>query len=126
MDTNRDIPENLVPDEIRLRQVLVNLLGNAIKFTSTGFIKIDLDCHISADEKNKVDLICSVTDTGLGIPDEKLKQISEAFTQVKSDSISPQPGTGLGLSISSRLVEIMGGKMTISSSLGRGSVFNVE
>ncbi len=125
-EEKENIPDNLNLDEIRLRQVLVNLVGNALKFTEKGYIKVALSCKFKANDENKVDLICKVTDTGIGIPEDRLEQIFEAFSQVKSNSTSLQTGTGLGLSISNRLVEVMGGKITVSSSLGHGSTFTVE
>jgi PAS domain S-box-containing protein len=110
-----DVPHIVQADEVKLRQVLVNLLDNAVKFTAKGRVElkldVDLDRHI---------LLFSVRDSGMGIPDEKLRDVFEPFRQV-----NPQDGkgTGLGLAICRRLVEAMGGNLNLSSEFGKGSCF---
>lgn len=111
-------------DDTRLRQVLVNLLGNALKFTTTG--SVILETKSLQREKHRIVVRMSVTDTGLGIPADKLHRLFSPFTQVDS-SISRQfGGTGLGLSIAKRLVELMGGKIGVTSAVGTGSTFWFE
>jgi signal transduction histidine kinase len=101
------VPVNLIGDPIRLRQVLVNLIGNAVKFTEKGEIVVEVrkkEPDISSREHEETaDLIFSVSDTGIGIPKEKIDMIFEKFTQVDSSTTRKYGGTGLGLSISKRL-----------------------
>ena len=118
----QDIPEMLVGDPVRLRQVIVNLVGNAIKFTEQGEILVDISC---VEQKNSGLLLrFAVTDTGVGIPPDKQKFIFEAFTQADSSTTRRFGGTGLGLAISSRLISLMGGDLEVHSELGRGSTFS--
>ncbi len=124
-----DVPEAVVGDPNRLRQVLVNLLGNAIKFTEKGEVVVEVSlvpCPLpAAAEKGKgtVMLHFAVRDTGIGIPDDKQRMIFDPFSQVDSGTTRRYDGTGLGLAISSRLVQMMGGRMTVESEPGRGSTF---
>ncbi len=117
-----DVPTSLVGDPNRLRQVLLNLLGNAIKFTDQGEVVLRVECDPQADGPGN--LLFTVRDTGIGIPEDKLAVIFERFTQVDSSMTRPYSGTGLGLTISRRLVERMGGRMWVNSELGRGSTFS--
>ena len=121
-EVDESVPEELVGDVGRLRQVLVNLLGNAIKFTETG--EINLRAAVASTEGPKVSLHFSVADTGIGVPEDKLELIFQAFSQADSSTTRAYGGTGLGLTISSRLVELMGGKIWVESTVGRGSVFH--
>ncbi len=120
-----NVPDVLRSDPLRLRQILVNLVGNAIKFTERGEIVVDvgLDAASPGDSSNSVVLRLTVTDTGIGIPPEKQDEIFEAFTQADGSTTRRFGGTGLGLAISSRLVELFGGRLTVSSEPGRGSTF---
>jgi signal transduction histidine kinase/CheY-like chemotaxis protein len=118
------IPESLSGDPGRLRQVLINLAGNAIKFTEKGEVSIRASLE-SADEHG-VKVHFRVSDTGIGISPEKLKLIFEAFAQADGSTTRRFGGTGLGLTISKRLVELMGGKIWAESRPGRGSVFHFE
>ncbi len=125
------VPHAILADAHRLRQVLVNLIGNAVKFTEKGEIILDMNCEkLPAREKNsqRVRLQFSVKDTGIGISKEKLGSIFDAFTQADSSTTRKYGGTGLGLSISKKIVECMGGKIWVESELGRGTIFyfNVE
>jgi CheY-like chemotaxis protein len=118
------LPETigLIGDPMRLRQVIVNLVGNAIKFTEKGEVAVVVD--VLSLTGSDVELMFSVKDTGIGIPKDKLDTIFERFTQVDSSTTRKYGGTGLGLTISKRFVELMGGQMCLESEYGRGSVFS--
>jgi PAS domain S-box-containing protein len=119
--TGNDLPTTVIGDPERLRQVLVNLVGNAIKFTHLGQVAVDVTCDASSDHIAK--LLFKVSDTGIGIPAEKHALIFEPFTQSDGSSTRKYGGTGLGLSVCKRLVELMGGKIWLESAAGRGSTF---
>jgi two-component system sensor histidine kinase/response regulator len=145
-DIAPDVPEGLLGDPGRLRQVLVNLVGNAIKFTERGEVVVTVELnhrdtktqrrreeqapeeHSSASplclSPSVVQLHFAVRDTGIGIPPEKQRQIFEPFTQADSSTTRKYGGTGLGLTISSRLVEMMGGRIWLESLPGQGSTFH--
>ncbi len=114
------LPHYLVGDVGRFRQIITNLLGNAVKFTEKGHVLIDVSGEVV---DNAAHLQVRVEDTGIGIPAEKLKNVFEKFAQVDSSSTRRHEGTGLGLAIASRLVDLMGGKIGVESEVGRGSVF---
>ena len=116
-----DVPNDLVGDPTRLRQVLLNLLGNAIKFTQSG--EVTLRVARDANPSVPTALRFTVSDTGIGIPGEKLGQVFERFTQADSSTTRRFGGSGLGLTISKRLVELMGGRIWVESEVGKGSVF---
>ena len=115
-------PEVLLGDPGRLRQVLLNVVGNAVKFTSNGEVLVDVAVENATPDQ--VTLHFSVSDTGIGIPPEKQKQIFQAFTQADTSTTRRYGGTGLGLAIALRLVELMGGRIWVESQVGRGSVFH--
>ncbi len=117
-----DVPELAVGDLGRLRQVLINLLGNAVKFTETGEIVVEVS-RLPDDGEEGVRLAVSVRDTGIGIPQDKLESIFGEFEQVDSSTTRTYGGTGLGLAITSRLVGLMGGKIGVTSRPGYGSCF---
>jgi PAS domain S-box-containing protein len=117
-----DVPTSLVGDPNRLRQVLLNLLGNAIKFTDQGEVVLRVERDPQAEGPGT--LLFTVRDTGIGIPTDKLTAIFERFTQVDSSMTRAYSGTGLGLTISRRLVERMGGKLWVESEVGKGSLFS--
>jgi signal transduction histidine kinase/ligand-binding sensor domain-containing protein/CheY-like chemotaxis protein len=123
-DVASDVPDRLVGDVQRLGQVLVNLLGNAIKFTRSGAVMLRVTAIGPANRGGGVMLRFAVSDTGIGIPHEQLAQVFEPFKQADGSTTRKYGGTGLGLSISTRLVEIMGGRLEVDSREGHGSTFH--
>ncbi|MGO8813727.1 MAG: response regulator [Terriglobia bacterium] len=117
-----DVPDNLIGDPTRLRQIVINLVGNSIKFTQAGEVSVGVT--VEAKDADGVALHFAVADTGIGIPPEKRRIIFEAFAQADNSTSRQYGGTGLGLSISSRLVSIMGGRMWVESEVGKGSTFH--
>lgn len=118
---DKDIPAELVGDSRRIQQVVINLLGNAIKFTEHGRIRLMAKCEEKKDRKIRVKII--VEDTGIGIPKRKQQQIFERFTQLESKYSRRFEGSGLGLAISKQLVEAMGGNISVNSKENKGSQF---
>ncbi|WP_321476583.1 PAS domain-containing protein [uncultured Paludibaculum sp.] len=116
-----NVPERVVGDSGRLRQVLINLVGNAIKFTDTGSVRLEIQCLRSLREAPLIRFV--VKDTGIGMDAEDLPSIFEAFVQIDPSSTRVRGGTGLGLSISDQLVNLMGGRIYMTSEKGAGSVF---
>ncbi|HXI43471.1 MAG TPA: two-component regulator propeller domain-containing protein [Bryobacteraceae bacterium] len=116
------IPDALVGDSLRIRQILFNLLGNAIKFTATGFVRVSV--RLESRIKDSVVLHFSVADSGCGIAPEKIELIFQPFAQADGSTTRKYGGTGLGLTICTRLVELMGGKIWVESEIGRGSTFH--
>jgi two-component system sensor histidine kinase/response regulator len=121
-DVRPDVPESLIGDPGRVRQILVNLVGNAIKFTQHGEILVSVALH--SENEQKVCLQISVSDTGVGIPADRQAKIFEAFAQADGSTTRKFGGTGLGLTISTRLVELMGGLIWVESEPGKGSTFH--
>ncbi len=117
-----DVPYRLLGDQQHLRQVLVNLIGNAIKFTDTGLISLHIS-KVKDEESESISIHFAVKDTGIGITETGLKSVFDDFTQVGSSAERTVGGTGLGTTISKELVELMGGKIGASSELGEGSTF---
>jgi len=117
-----EVPEALLGDPTRLRQIVLNLVGNAVKFTAQG--EVALHIERAEDAGKEITLHFSVTDTGVGIPTEKHKSIFEGFSQADNSTTRKFGGTGLGLTISSRLVEAMGGRIWVESIPGSGSTFH--
>jgi len=115
------VPARLVGDPLRLGQVLINLTGNAVKFTERGEIVVSVEAR--ASEAGRVSLAFSVSDTGIGMTPEQLRRLFQSFTQADSSTTRKYGGTGLGLSISRQLVELMGGRITAQSTPGEGSSF---
>ena len=119
-----DLPKYLIGDPIRIRQVFINLIGNAVKFTDEGSIHVELtalQCNTQS-----CTLECTVTDTGIGIAQEDYASLFEMFAQVDSSFVREKGGTGLGLSISKQLIEAMGGTIDVESEFGSGSTFSFE
>ena len=119
-DLPPEVPRSLVGDPVRLRQVLTNLVGNAIKFTERGHVVLD-GARRSRATARRVLFAFQVTDTGIGIPAEKHAQIFEAFSQADGSTTRRFGGTGLGLAISSSLVSMMGGRIAVRASSGRAA-----
>ncbi len=117
-------PRYLVADAGRLRQILMNLIGNALKFTERGYIIIQIDCQDVTDSNVLVEI--SVKDTGIGISPEDQEYLFDSFTQADNSTTRHFGGTGLGLAISKKLVELMGGEIEVESTPGEGSVFHVR
>jgi CheY-like chemotaxis protein len=120
-----DMPRSILLDRIRLRQVLVNMVNNAVKFTDRGGIDIRVTWE-KQDSTSRITLIFEIQDTGIGIPQEKIDAIFRPFVQGGMDREKEKQGTGLGLSIVKRLVERMGGIVTVASIVGQGSIFHLR
>lgn len=118
---DKDVPDTLLGDETRLTQIIINLVGNAIKFTNEGSIQVY--GKVSKMDKKNTLVEFSITDTGIGIPKDKLATIFERFQQAESHTTRKYGGTGLGLSIAKQLIELQGGKLSVKSKLDEGSVF---
>jgi len=124
IDFDNRVPEMLLIDETRLRQILFNLIGNAVKFTETGFVKVSVQKRGAVD--GMIDFDISVEDTGVGISRKDRDAIFEAFTQQSGQDTRRFGGTGLGLTITKRVVEILGGTISVRSEQGKGSKFIVN
>ena len=120
-----DLPPRILVDELRLRQILLNLAGNAIKFTETGGVAITLSAEACVSDPAQVTFIAAVADTGIGMTPDEQARIFEEFAQGRDDTSRRFGGTGLGLSISRKLAEGMGGAITVESTRGAGSTFRV-
>ncbi len=117
-----DVPDGVIGDPGRLRQVLYNLVGNAIKFTNVGGVIVAV--RLESSDESGVSLHFSVEDSGIGVPASKQQQIFEAFSQADSSTTRRHGGTGLGLAITSQIVELMGGRIWLESQVGHGSTFH--
>lgn len=117
-----DVPTEIMGDPVRMRQVIINLLGNAIKFTHQGSVGLSVSFETVNEVKN---LAIAVSDTGVGITEEKQQRLFEAFSQADTSTTRKYGGTGLGLAISKKIVELMQGAITVTSESGRGSVFKI-
>ncbi len=121
---NPDIPDLVEADHVRIRQVLLNLANNAVKFTDEGHVL--LSCELVKKESQAAHLFFKVEDTGIGISPENQKKLFQSFTQTEASTTRKYGGTGLGLTISKQLVELMGGQIKVKSGPGEGSVFSFE
>ena len=122
ININRNVPKYLFGDSSRIRQILLNLCGNAIKFTETGFVL--LRATLEEETSSHARILFQVQDTGIGIPEDRIDSLFEAFSQVDSSTTRKFGGTGLGLPISKNLIEAMGGQLKVESELGKGSIFS--
>jgi osomolarity two-component system sensor histidine kinase NIK1 len=120
-DIDPTIPDQLIGDPLRLRQVITNLIGNAVKFTTKGAVA--LSCRVKSYVDNAVELEFCVADTGIGIRQDKLDVIFDTFAQADGSTTRKYGGTGLGLTISKRLVNLMSGNLWVESEYGQGSKF---
>lgn len=120
-----DVPPSLILDETRLRQILFNVVGNAVKFTEQGFVRLSVKKTVNHQDSSLINLVFIIEDTGIGIAEDQLEKIFKAFEQQASQD-SKYGGTGLGLTITRRLVEMMKGKISVSSRLGEGTVFTIQ
>ena len=125
VEIDKNIPKYIILDGVRTRQILFNLIGNAIKFTQTGYIKLKVENIYKDNIKNKVDLLFSIEDTGIGIDEKNLKSIFNAFEQQGDQDIAKYGGTGLGLAICTKLVHMMNGEIKVQSKKNVGSTFTV-
>jgi PAS domain S-box-containing protein len=125
LETDINMPEYMMLDEIRLRQILFNIVGNAVKFTESGYVKIKILTLANEETPGSLDFIFSVEDTGIGIPEDEQETIFGAFEQRKGQAYSKHGGSGLGLAITKRLTEMMGGVISVSAEKGKGSIFTV-
>lgn len=121
-DIDKNLPGKLYGDSLRIRQVIINIVNNAVKFTEEGFVKLTIRALPAEGEKN-LELFVSVKDTGQGIKEEDMDKLFGSFSQVDTKKNRNKEGTGLGLSISKQLVELMGGKISVKSVYGEGSEF---
>jgi signal transduction histidine kinase/CheY-like chemotaxis protein len=121
-EINEDFPKGIYLDEVRLRQIIMNLMGNAIKFTEKGYIKISAS---SAKSENGYSVTISIEDTGIGIPEDQVEKIFKPFEQVEGQSTKRFGGTGLGLSISTSLIKMMNGNISVKSEYRKGSIFTI-
>ena len=126
IDIDASIPKILLGDPGRLRQILVNLIGNAIKFTDSGEVVVKATGSVDPSNSDVLLLCIAVRDTGIGIPATKFQAIFDSFSQADTSTTRIYGGTGLGLSISARLVHLMGGKISLESEVGHGSTFYIN
>ncbi|MCR4605514.1 MAG: DegV family EDD domain-containing protein [Eubacterium sp.] len=124
VEVEPDLPSQLVGDEMRIRQVLINILNNAIKYTKEGSVKLSIQCE--QIDANRTKVIYSVTDTGMGIRKENIPHLFDAFKRIEENKNKYIEGTGLGLSIVKQLVDMMDGTITVNSIYTKGSTFIVE
>jgi PAS domain S-box-containing protein len=120
------LPEGLVLDQVRIRQILINLVGNALKFTAQGFVRLQVSCAHSTSHAGCVDVQFAVEDTGIGIPQDQHEVIFENFRQRNSQSTREYGGSGLGLAITKKLTDLMGGQISVVSEVNQGSLFRIQ
>lgn len=120
---DKNIPEVIFVDAFRLKEIITNLIGNALKFTDAGFIKVVVEVHHIHNHLSKIDIVISVQDSGIGIPKEAQSKIFNMFEQQENQDARKYGGTGLGLAISKKLAMLMGGSLDVQSDVGKGSTF---
>ena len=120
------MPAGLLLDEVRLRQIMINVVGNAIKFTESGHVRMAAHGRMTPDRPGRIGLVIEIEDSGIGIPEHELQRIFESFSQQSGQSQRKYGGTGLGLTITRRLVEMMHGTVTVTSRVGSGTTFRIE
>lgn len=124
VDIDPDVPETLFGDEVRIKQILINMLNNAVKYTNEGSVNLHVECDFTSDNESLLKI--SISDTGMGIRPEALPHLFDTFQRVDEEKNRHIEGTGLGLSIVKQLVELMDGEISVNSVYGEGSVFTVE
>ena len=124
LDSN--LPETILLDDLRLRQILFNLIGNSLKFTEKGGVTINVHCSKNVPDSKYINLYLEVSDTGIGIPEKEIITVFEPFKQTHGQNASIYGGTGLGLSIVKRLVEMMNGSISLESQVGKGTKFTIS
>ncbi|WAJ70819.1 transporter substrate-binding domain-containing protein [Catenovulum adriaticum] len=125
LDVDSNIPESILIDATRLRQILFNLVGNAVKFTEQGTVSLSVTAQKVETHTSKVDLLIQIKDTGIGIAKSQQEKIFNVFAQQEGQDVRKFGGTGLGLSITKRLVEMMGGEISVASQPNKGACFSV-
>ena len=126
LELDDNVPSSIKSDELAFKQVLDNLLNNAVKFTNKGYIKVKIAVNYNKSYDGKCEIIIQVEDTGHGLPTEKIEQLFKPFSQVHDRSSFKERGSGLGLYISSRIIEDLGGKLKAISNIGKGSIFSIN
>ena len=126
VDADRNLSDGLYGDEVRIRQVMTNLLNNAVKYTVRGSVKLTVEEKVIPDNEETVNLVATVEDTGIGIREEDMKKLFGKFERVDLEQNKTVEGTGLGLAITKKLVEMMGGTIHVESVYGKGSRFTVS
>jgi len=121
---DENVPEMIIGDSLRISQTLFNIIGNAVKFTNEGFV--ELRVHATGESNNKLRVCFAVRDTGIGMDDKQQRNVFKSFTQADNSTARKFGGSGLGLSISKLLVELMGGELSVTSELGKGSEFKFD
>ena len=124
IDVSPDVPARLKGDEVRIKQILMNILNNAIKYTKEGYVKLSVECEKKEDRV--VNMIYTVEDSGMGIKKEDIPYLFTAFKRVDESNTKHIEGTGLGLSIVKQFLDLMGGRVTVNSVYTKGSTFVVE
>jgi len=119
------LPDTIFLDDVRVRQILTNVISNAVKFTHSGFIRVTVEFKHSRQDHAKIDVTITIQDSGIGIEEENQQLIFESFQQVHDTTTSQYGGTGLGLTITKRLVELMNGEMSVKSKQNEGSTFTI-
>lgn len=125
VDIDKELPINLISDAQRIKQILFNLIDNAVKFTEKGYIKLEVKSIYKNTLKNKIDLIITLEDTGIGIDNKNIQNIFKIFEQQNNHDSLKYGGTGLGLTICSKLIKLMKGKIKVESEKNKGSLFTV-
>ncbi|MDJ0657873.1 MAG: PAS domain S-box protein [Crocosphaera sp.] len=126
IEMDAQLPKMIILDEIRLRQILLNLVGNALKFTQQGYVKIKVKSSCNSHEIDNINLTITIEDTGIGIAEKDKEKIFDAFTQSEGQSNRKYGGTGLGLTITQRLVKMMQGEIFLESKIKKGSQFTLK
>lgn len=124
VETGDSVPGILYGDSVRIRQILVNIIGNAVKFTNEGYIRLSIDSEVYEEEYDRI--IFTIEDTGIGIKQENIETLFDAFNQVDTKKNRKVQGTGLGLAITKHLCELMGGSVEVTSVYGKGTVFTAK